>query len=197
VFFRPFDWQLEYSTVRNSCDKSASRSTAQEVPCVLWNSKVHCPVFRNSIAESVLPLLLWRDSELNAWPIIRLNRLTFFVVFCSPRVRWRRKGGTGLLLHSFLTSALSGGKKLASSPCHFAVGKEPGTHWIGGWMGSRASLEVLERRKMSLLCRDTNPDRPARSLDYQYFLRHFSSLFTSLTYRLTPYKLNLSCWQRN
>jgi len=33
----------------------------------------------------------------------------------------------------------------------------PGTHWRWGWVGLRASLDVLERRKISFPCRDSNP----------------------------------------
>jgi hypothetical protein len=42
-------------------------------------------------------------------------------------------------------------------------GKDPGTHWIGGWMGPRAGLDAGARRKILCPCRGSNPDRPARS----------------------------------
>jgi hypothetical protein len=31
---------------------------------------------------------------------------------------------------------------------HFMPGKSSSIHWIGGWVGPRASLEVLEKRKV-------------------------------------------------
>jgi hypothetical protein len=34
--------------------------------------------------------------------------------------------------------------------------KNPGAHWIGGWVGSRAGLDVMEIRKISCLCGDSN-----------------------------------------
>jgi len=34
--------------------------------------------------------------------------------------------------------------------------KNPGTTWAGGWVGSRASSNVLEKRKISNPCRDSN-----------------------------------------
>jgi hypothetical protein len=47
-----------------------------------------------------------------------------------------------------LTSALVGGEWSASCPCRFNLGKRaPGTHWIGGWVGPRASLDDVEKRK--------------------------------------------------
>jgi hypothetical protein len=39
----------------------------------------------------------------------------------------------------------------------------PGTHWIGGWEGPRASLDAGARRKILCPCRGSNPDRPAHS----------------------------------
>jgi hypothetical protein len=37
-------------------------------------------------------------------------------------------------------------------------GKNPGTRWVGDWLGPRAGLNVLEKRKISY------PYRPARSV---------------------------------
>jgi hypothetical protein len=36
-----------------------------------------------------------------------------------------------------------------------------GTHWIGGWVGPRAGLEVMEKRKTSCPYREPNPDSSA------------------------------------
>jgi hypothetical protein len=38
-----------------------------------------------------------------------------------------------------------------------------GTHWIGDWLGPRAGLDAVEKRKISCPCRDSNPSRSARS----------------------------------
>jgi hypothetical protein len=45
-------------------------------------------------------------------------------------------------MHIFLTSALVGGEWSASRPGKFT----PGTHWTGGWVGSRAGLDDVEKR---------------------------------------------------
>jgi hypothetical protein len=45
----------------------------------------------------------------------------------------------------------------------YPQGKSPGTHWIGNWVGSRAGIEALAKRKIPTSCRDTNLDHPARS----------------------------------
>jgi len=39
-----------------------------------------------------------------------------------------------------------------------------GTHWIGGWVGHRASLDTVVKRKIPCLCRESNSSRPAHSL---------------------------------
>jgi hypothetical protein len=51
-----------------------------------------------------------------------------------------------------LTSALVAGKWSASRPGRFTPGERtPGTLWIGGWVGPRASLDDLEKGKFLIL----------------------------------------------
>jgi hypothetical protein len=51
-----------------------------------------------------------------------------------------------------LTSPLAGGECSASHPGRFTHRKElPLTHWIGGWVDSRAGLDVMEKRKFVIL----------------------------------------------
>jgi hypothetical protein len=40
----------------------------------------------------------------------------------------------------------------------------PAIHLIGGWMGPRAGLDLVEKRKISCPCLESNPGRPAYSL---------------------------------
>jgi len=48
-----------------------------------------------------------------------------------------------VVIYTFLTLALDGDEWLASHPGHFiSVEKPPLTHWIGGWVGPRASLDA-------------------------------------------------------
>jgi hypothetical protein len=57
-------------------------------------------------------------------------------------------GGLDVYIHNFLTSALVGGEWSASRPGRFTSGERtPGTHWIGGWVDLKASLDNLEKRK--------------------------------------------------
>jgi hypothetical protein len=46
----------------------------------------------------------------------------------------------------FLTLALAGDEWSALGIGHFTPGERaPGTHWIGGWVNSRASLDDVEK----------------------------------------------------
>jgi hypothetical protein len=50
-------------------------------------------------------------------------------------------------MHS-LTLVLEGGEWSASHLGHFTPGERAlGTHWIGGWVGPRAILDVVVKRK--------------------------------------------------
>jgi hypothetical protein len=45
---------------------------------------------------------------------------------------------------TILDLGYSGGEWSAPRPGRFTSGKAPGTHWIGGWVGPRASLDTVE-----------------------------------------------------
>jgi hypothetical protein len=60
-----------------------------------------------------------------------------------------------------LTSVLDGGKWSASLPSHFTPReKAPGTHWIGDWVGPRAILDVVVKRKIPNPHQELNPRTP-------------------------------------
>jgi len=65
-----------------------------------------------------------------------------------------------------LTSALDGSEWSASRPGRF-ISREraPGTYYIGVWVGPRAGLDAVAKRKNSLPClrRESNPGRRVRS----------------------------------
>jgi hypothetical protein len=68
-------------------------------------------------------------------------------------------------IHVFLTSALVGGEWSASRTSRFTPGESPGIHWIRGWVGLRADLDDVEKRKfLTLLGLEFRPlCRPGRS----------------------------------
>jgi hypothetical protein len=63
-----------------------------------------------------------------------------------------------------LTSALDGGEWSASRPSRFTPREGvPATRWIGGWLGSRASLDMVSKRKIPSPRRESNSDHPTCS----------------------------------
>jgi hypothetical protein len=72
--------------------------------------------------------------------------------------------GVEVLLNAFLTSALDGGEWSASLPGRFiSRGRSTGTHWIGGWVGPRAGLDVMLEETFPAPAVTRTPDHPARS----------------------------------
>jgi hypothetical protein len=72
-------------------------------------------------------------------------------------------GGSEGTAPAYLTSALDGGEWSASHSCCFTPRENvPGTHWVGGWVGPRTSLDAVEKRKI-LQFWESNPRCPAHS----------------------------------
>jgi len=64
----------------------------------------------------------------------------------------------GVELHTFLTLTLHGGEWSVSRSGRFTPrDTTPGTHWIGSWVGPRAGLAAVVKRKIPIPCQDSNP----------------------------------------
>jgi hypothetical protein len=62
------------------------------------------------------------------------------------------------LIFAFLKLALDGGEWSASCPGWFTpMERASSTHWIGGWVGPRVSLDMVVKRKIPSQCQDSNP----------------------------------------
>jgi len=87
------------------------------------------------------------------------------------------------------------GEHVASTA--LSPGSEPLVpHCVGGWLGPRAVLDPVAKRKISYLCRESNSGRPARTsvtvvtpqqssrgyLNYYCVVRHSSSGITCSRY---------------
>jgi hypothetical protein len=60
-----------------------------------------------------------------------------------------------------LTSALDGGEWSASHLGRFTPRERaPGTHWIGAWVGPRAVMDAVVKRKIPGPRRGSNPRTP-------------------------------------
>jgi hypothetical protein len=125
------------------------------------------------------------------WNISEVNSVTYFSkkVKLSLCFNWapRHVGVLGectyCSTHS-LTSALDGGEWSASRPGRFTrKGRDPGTHWIGG----RAVLDAVVKRKIHSPRRESNPRPPfvqpvtQRYTDWPITALHISVTLLSLT----------------
>jgi hypothetical protein len=59
-----------------------------------------------------------------------------------------------------LTLALDGELSASRSSLFTPKERDPGTHWVGGWVGTRADLEVAVKRKIPSPRRESNPRTP-------------------------------------
>jgi hypothetical protein len=70
--------------------------------------------------------------------------------------------GVEVRLYAFLNSVLDGGEWSASHLGRFIPRERaPGSHWIGGWVGPRASLDAVVNGKIPSSCRDSPAPSPA------------------------------------
>jgi hypothetical protein len=69
------------------------------------------------------------------------------------------------------------------APAALPLGKAPGTHWIGGWVGIRAVLDAVVKRKISSPRRESNPRTPIVQLVAQ---RHTDWAITALNVYINP-----------
>jgi hypothetical protein len=78
--------------------------------------------------------------------------------FKLSTIPWRRIGEWRYNTTHSLTLALDGGEWSASCPSCFTFRERaPGTHWMGGWVGTRAALDVVVKRKILSPCQESNP----------------------------------------
>jgi hypothetical protein len=116
---------IVYTGLSNSMQQSPSlkadsHSAGQGVPRLLWNLKVH-----------------YHICDCHHWPLFWAR-----LIWSTPCFNWaphhEAYWGMGVYHHAFLTSALDEGEWSASHPsCFTSRERDPGTHWIGGWVGPR------------------------------------------------------------
>jgi hypothetical protein len=128
---------------------------------LLANPSVHkaalCSGFKSS-----LPVAFLRKGKF----LPALNQVQHHEdVPCTKHHAMKMYGGLEVQLHT-LNLAL-GGELTSSQPSCFTSPRvgTPRTHCIRGWVDPRAGLDMVEKRKLSLPCQESNPSCPAHSLD--------------------------------
>jgi hypothetical protein len=66
---------------------------------------------------------------------------------------------SGVVAPVLLALVLDGGEwSVAPFGCFIAGETAPGTHFIGGWVGPRAGMDSMEKRRIFYPFRESNPD---------------------------------------
>lgn len=66
----------------------------------------------------------------------------------SLTMPWRQIGVSEVQLHPYLMHWIGGKCQIhASTTLNPALRKKSGTHWTGGWVGSRAEVDIFGKRK--------------------------------------------------
>jgi hypothetical protein len=92
-------------------------------------------------------------------------------------------GSGGIAPRILLTSALDRGEWSASRPDRFIPRERvAGTHWIGGWVGPRAIMDAVVKRKIPSPRRESNPRTP---------------IVQSVLINVHAYKLTCRLWNRS
>jgi hypothetical protein len=134
----------------------SSRSSRVSYP--LWPLAVLCRnQFRNLSITINNEVKIKNENEIWFWPYKLKVKAKLLLCFnWAPRHEgvlgeWRDSS-----MHS-LTSALDGGEWSASRPGRIIPReRDLGNHWIGGWVGPRAGLDAVLKRKIPSLCQDWN-----------------------------------------
>jgi hypothetical protein len=79
-------------------------------------------------------------------------------------------------------------------PAALPPGNAPGTHWIGGWVGPRAILDAVVKRKIPNPRRESNPTTPIIQPVAQ---RYTDWAITALHTRVYPKISGLAAWRGN
>jgi hypothetical protein len=89
-------------------------------------------------------------------------------------------GEVEVYLHSFFYLGAVGGEWSVSRPDRLTSReRDPGTHWIGGWVGPRAVLDAVVKRKLPSPHRESNPRTPiVQPVAQRYINTLFSKTFS-------------------
>jgi hypothetical protein len=119
-------------------------------------STVTLPTSWNRAYEISLELFIVQE-----WIKVQVKGKVVPVLYLST-TPWRRIGEWRYRSMHSSALALGGGEWSASRSGRFTPREiAPGTHWIGGWVGPRAILDSVVKRKIPIPRRESNPRTPS------------------------------------
>jgi hypothetical protein len=119
-------------------------------PC--WTRRIQ------SIHSNPIPLrsvlVLFSQVDYNITMLKGKDKIVPELLFLTKHHTMKAYWGSGFIAPRFL----DGGEWSPSLPGRFTSRERaPGTHWIGDWVGSRAGLDTVVKRKISNPYRDSKP----------------------------------------
>jgi hypothetical protein len=117
--------------------------------------RLHGAVFSYSIGTTLPFMPITKNIRHDGSSQKGSKRRNLEILTDKVKVEWRYSS-----THS-LTSALDGGEWSSSRPGHFTLRERaPDVHWIAGWVGPRAFLDAVVKRKIPSPRRESNPRTP-------------------------------------
>jgi hypothetical protein len=146
----------------------SGRETNHPNKCSISYKRVHVTMWHKIVVKYLYYLLkgtvtTMKQATFRDWRTPRkqkaLNKGSTEIKNCLTKHRaMKTYWGVEVYSTHSLTSALDGGEWLASHPGSF-IPREiaPGTYGIGGWVGPRAVLDAVVKRKIPSPSRELNP----------------------------------------
>ena len=129
----------------------------------IWRMRIACWISKATDSHSEYVTLMEFPTSTMVSPK-HLNSVTqFHILFINQNTSkaYRESKGTAPLICKLCTI---GGDGQHHAPATLPKGKNPGTHWTGGWVNFREGLDGMEKRQISAPDGTENPDQSARSL---------------------------------
>jgi hypothetical protein len=166
----------------------AKSLSLSRIPHLLWNLKAHYRVHRSLPIPR--PRVTFPNKLFSRWGVVSPRPTPKLEGYpCLPRTRllhpqpedapclgkklvklslcltkhhpMKTYSGSGGIAPRILTSALDGGEWSASRPGRFTPrGITARTHWVWGWVGPRAGMDMVSKTEIPSPRRESKPDHP-------------------------------------
>jgi hypothetical protein len=126
--------------------------------CILFSLLVYFVGFDGPIPQS---LIHWIETSLSLIKTVQGRGEVAPVLFLTEHHAMKAYWGSGDIAPLILDLGTRGRWVVSL----MSPGRAPGTNWLGGWVGPRAGLNAVVKKKILSPCRDPNPrsSSPQRS----------------------------------